>query len=186
MSLAEKVISNNIDAARTSRMVIDEDPGLDGERGKVDRPNSWVKLYAPEEPVPVIRVERGLVSHVEGESLEGEDCDMAKHGTAGAFESIDKYLSGNEIIDEYLNGKETIGLSVAGHGAGVDRLPHEGGLHEDLTVDAGADPPQGPWTTRSSSTGPAMDSPEKYLVTSRLVRDWVGLGRLHYEVASAT
>eukprot|EP00092_Neocalanus_flemingeri_P022194 GFUD01024073.1.p1 GENE.GFUD01024073.1~~GFUD01024073.1.p1 ORF type:complete len:178 (-),score=21.21 GFUD01024073.1:101-634(-) len=170
MSLEMKWVSNNIDAARTSRMVIDEDPGLDGERGKVDRPNSLVKLYAPEEPVPVIRVERGLVSHVEGESLEGEDCDMAKHGTAGAFESIDMWGMERSIFPEDDAAQTPLGMEQG------CRLPHEehltDGHHEEHTVDAGADPPQGPWTTRSSSTGPASNSPG-HLTTSSLVRDWV-------------
>eukprot|EP00092_Neocalanus_flemingeri_P038136 GFUD01041511.1.p1 GENE.GFUD01041511.1~~GFUD01041511.1.p1 ORF type:complete len:261 (-),score=22.71 GFUD01041511.1:29-811(-) len=186
MSLEMKWVSNNIDAARTSRRVIDEDHGPDGERGKVDRPNPLVKLYAPEEPVPV-RVERGLVSHVEGESLEGEDCDMARNSTEGAFESIDMWGMERSIRPE-----DEARLSTAGHEAGVYRLPHEGHLtedhHEEHTVDAGVNttPPQGPWTrSRSSSTGPASNSPE-HLTTSSLVRDWVGFGRLHYEVASAT
>eukprot|EP00092_Neocalanus_flemingeri_P022193 GFUD01024072.1.p1 GENE.GFUD01024072.1~~GFUD01024072.1.p1 ORF type:complete len:277 (+),score=9.27 GFUD01024072.1:135-965(+) len=189
MSLESKWISNNINAARSRMMADDEGPTVEGSTGRVDmlNPSGTVKLLEPEEPVPGMRDGSGLVGHVRGESLEGEDCDMAKHGTAGAFESIDMWGMERSISPE-----DEARLSTAGHEAGVYRLPHEGHLtedhHEEHTVDAGVNttPPQGPWTTtRSSSTGPARNSPE-HLTTSSLVRDWVSFGRLHYEVASAT
>eukprot|EP00092_Neocalanus_flemingeri_P019962 GFUD01021622.1.p1 GENE.GFUD01021622.1~~GFUD01021622.1.p1 ORF type:complete len:258 (+),score=15.57 GFUD01021622.1:110-883(+) len=173
MSLAEKVISNNIDAARTSRMVIDEDPGLDGERGKVDRPNSWVKLYAPEEPVPVIRVERGLVSHVEGESLEGEDCDMAKHGTAGAFESIDMWGMERSIFPEDDAAQTPLGMEQGCQDC------HKMGCVTTSWTRGGPN-----WisaraldTDRCLATrARLLNSPNIHLETSSLVRDWVSYG----------
>eukprot|EP00092_Neocalanus_flemingeri_P019965 GFUD01021625.1.p1 GENE.GFUD01021625.1~~GFUD01021625.1.p1 ORF type:complete len:256 (+),score=22.38 GFUD01021625.1:136-903(+) len=173
MSLESKWISNNIDAARSRMMADDEDPTLEGGQGKVviERGHQLSTWDTREYLVPGTRGGIGLVSHVKGESLEGEDCDMAKNSTEGAFESIDMWGMERSIRPE-----DEACLSTAGHGAGVYRLPHEGGLTD---VDAGVNgtPPQGPWTrSRSSSTGPARNSPRKHLETSNLVRDWVSYG----------
>eukprot|EP00092_Neocalanus_flemingeri_P010541 GFUD01011357.1.p1 GENE.GFUD01011357.1~~GFUD01011357.1.p1 ORF type:complete len:234 (+),score=14.36 GFUD01011357.1:420-1121(+) len=171
MSLEQKGINNNIDAARSRMMADDEDPTLEGERGKVVIERGHQLSWCTHEYlVPGTRGGSGLVGHMRGESLEGEDCDIARNRTEGAFKSIDMWGMERSIRPE-----DEARLSTAGHGAGVYRLPHEGSLtddhHEEHTV-----PPQGPWTrSRSSSTGPANNSPE-HLTTSSLVRDWVSYG----------